>query len=272
MLCILVFVLSVGKWVCRNSMFEKQKTESGKNQKMVHIAICDDDSNMVKYLCNLVQSFLKTHKIIGKVVAYTNAEALLFDTQGDTYYDLIFLDIEMEKLNGMEAAARIREYDAGCLIIFLTSHLEYAVDAFQLSVFRYIPKAQIAERLETDLASALKKIQEDNEKYYVSYSHKSLEKIYHKDILFIQKDGKNSVLYTQTKGIVKIRKSLSDLFSELSSDEFIFTDRGCIVNIIHIMKIENDLIYLRNGEKIYISKPNVKSVKLKTAMFWSDRL
>lgn len=239
---------------------------------MVHIAICDDNLSIVKYVYNRVQAYLDNHKIIGKVVMYTNAETLVFDVQGDTYYDLIFLDIEMDKLNGMDAAAQIRKFDSGCLIIFLTSHLEYAVDAFELSAFRYIPKAQIENRMENDLAAALQEIQENKQKYYISHSHKSLEKIYYHDILYIQKHGKNAVIFTRKQAIVKIRKTLSDLFLELNSDEFIFTDRGCIVNIIHIMKIEDDLIFLRNGEKIYISKSNVKTVKLKTAMYWSDRL
>lgn len=239
---------------------------------MVHIAICDDNPGIVKYVYNLVQAYLDKHKIIGKIVMYTNAETLVFDVQEDTYYDVIFLDIEMDKLNGMDAASQIRKSDSGCLIIFLTSHLEYAVDAFEISAFRYIPKTQIEDRLENDLAAALQEIQENKQKYYISHSHKSLEKIYYKDILYIQKHGKNAVIYTRNQAIVKIRKTLSDLFLELNSDEFIFTDRGCIVNIIHIMKIEDDMIFLRNGEKIYISKSNVKTVKLKTAMYWSDRL
>lgn len=209
---------------------------------------------------------------MGKVTSYTNADNLIFDMQEDTYYDLIFLDIEMEPMNGMTAAANIRQIDPGCLLIFLTSYLQYAIDAFQFSAFRFIPKALLNERFETDLAAALKEIRSRSDHYYIHQTHKSLEKIYYDDILYIKKEGKNSVLFLQNQRKVKIRKSLSDLFKELHSNVFIFTDRGCIVNMAHIMKIENDLLSLRNGENLYISKSNMKVVKSKAALFWSEKI
>lgn len=239
---------------------------------MVHIAICDDESELVEYIKSLVLSYLNKLKIIGKVITYTNAETLVFDVQEGIYYELIILDIEMPKLDGMKAAAEIRKCDSNCLLIFLTSHLKYAIDAFRLSVFRYIPKSQIADQLEDNIKLAFEKISEEKGKYYILHTHKSLQKIYYQNILYIKKDGKNSVVYTLQKEAIKIRKSLSDLFSELNSEEFVFIDRGCIANIIHIMKIENEVVYFRNSERMYISKSSIKVVKSKTAIFWSDKL
>ncbi|MDO5345762.1 MAG: response regulator [Lachnospiraceae bacterium] len=69
-----------------------------------------------------------------------------YDLQDGIYYDLLLLDIEMPGVDGMELAEHIHDDMAAARIIFITSHLEYAIEAYEFSVFRYIPKNKIDEK------------------------------------------------------------------------------------------------------------------------------
>lgn len=73
-------------------------------------------------------------------------------------------------------------------------------------------------------------------------------------------------------GISKVRKSLQQIFDELQAQEFIFIDRGYIVNIIQIMKISDSMVYLKNGEILPISRSHLQEVKKQINRFWGAHI
>ena len=73
-------------------------------------------------------------------------------------------------------------------------------------------------------------------------------------------------------GISKVRKSLQQVFDELHAQEFIFIDRGYIVNIIQIMKISGSMAYLKNGEMLPISRSHLQEVKKQINRFWGAHI
>lgn len=73
-------------------------------------------------------------------------------------------------------------------------------------------------------------------------------------------------------GISKVRKSLQQIFDELQAQEFIFIDRGYIVNIIQIMKVSDSMAYLKNGEMLPISRSHLQEVKKQINRFWGAHI
>ena len=98
-----------------------------------------------------------------------------------------------------------------------------------------------------------------------------MEKIPFKDIFYVQRDGKNASIVSSA-GTAKVRKSLQQVFDELNTPEFIFIDRGCIVNIIQIMKISGGMAVLKNGEQLPISRSHLQEVKQKINQFWGAHI
>ena len=72
------------------------------------------------------------------------------------------------------------------------------------------------------------------------------------------------------EGESRIRKSLKEVFDELDSEDFIFIDRGCIVNIIHVMQIKNSMAIMKNGISLPVSRSNLQSVKERINEFWGS--
>ena len=109
---------------------------------MIYIAICDDNEKTVEILKKKVMEFLKKSNEFADITVYTQSENLQYDIQEGKYYDLILSDIEMPNIDGMNLAAYVKRYLPEVLIIFITSHLKYAVDAFELSILDIYPKTQ----------------------------------------------------------------------------------------------------------------------------------
>ena len=239
---------------------------------MIRIAICDDDRNMVMQNEEIVKNTLQACEIGYEIVTYTRSSNLLSDIPDDQFfYDLILLDIEMPEVSGMELAGKIKEYLPNVKIIFITSHVEYAIDAYELSVFRYVPKSNVKERLEAAVADASKLLELEAGQEYTIQTNNRLERIRYKDILYIVRDGKNAEIVSNTS-TSKVRKSLQQVYEELDAPEFIFIERGCIVNIIHIMKIRDGMVCLKNQEMLPISRSHLQDVKQQIAQFWGAHI
>ncbi len=239
---------------------------------MLRIAICDDDKEVVLSHKKIVETCLAENKSAGEIAVYTVSDNLLYDiTEDHFFYDLILLDIEMPGNSGMEAAEKIKPFLPNVKIIFITSHIEFAIDAFELSIFRYVPKQDIHNRLPAAIRDAVKLIGLEEGKAYRIQTSSRLEKIPYKEIYYIERDGKNASIFA-ARGVSKVRKSLQQVYKELDAEEFIYIDRGCIVNMIHIMQIKEGMAVLKNGVSLPISRTHLQEVKIQINHYWGTHI
>lgn len=246
--------------------------ESNEVTALIRIAICDDDRNAVTLHEKITKNNLQVCGIGYEITVYTQSYNLLCDITDDSFfYDLILLDIEMPGLTGMEISQKIKPHLPNVKIIFVTSHMEYVIDAFELSIFRYVPKNNKENRLAAAICDAANLIELEAGQEYMIQTSTRMERILYKDIFYIQRDGKNASIRSST-GISKVRKSLQQVFEELSTPEFIFIDRSYIMNIIHIMKIMDGMAVLKNGTQLPISRSHLQEVKQQINRFWGAHI
>ncbi len=239
---------------------------------MVRIAICDDEPDSILRNKEILQACTGRMKCIADILTYTNGEMLLSDIlEDDFFYDLILLDIEMPNISGMDIVQSIKPRLPNVRVIFITSHIKYAIDSFELSIFRYVPKDDLEKRLTYAVSDALKLIMLENHKNYLVVTANRMEKVSFQDILYIQRDGKNSAI-TTFHGVIKVRKSLQNVLEELDAEEFIFIERGCIVNLIQVTQIKNSMIYLKNQIELPISRSHLQGVKVALNSYWGKRI
>jgi len=239
---------------------------------MIRIAICDDDKRHGAVLEKTVSLFLADNKINAEITLYDHSRNLCFDVGEGIYYDLLLSDIEMPDMDGMELAKNVKKYLPNIMIIFITGYVKYAVDAYELSVFRYIPKSELNKRLHHALADAFGMLQIQADRYYTIQTPTRYEKIPLQTILYIHREGKNSLITHIDNQTTKVRKSLAQVYEELDSEDFIYVGRGDIVNIIYIMSLKSGILELKNGERIPISQSNLNEVKERLTEFWGNKI
>ena len=129
---------------------------------------------------------------------YDRSDLLKYDIQEGKYFDLVLSDIEMPDTDGMKLAEQVRSCLPDAIIIFVTAYLKYAVDAYELDIFLYIPKSSLDEKLPRALEDVVKRMQSQADQSYLIQTATKIEKIMHKQIIYIQKDGKNAMFSPRT--------------------------------------------------------------------------
>lgn len=243
---------------------------------MLQIGICDDEPLLLEEIRKITDNALKEQQTFAVISTYKNGKELFFEIQDGKKYDLLLLDIEMPDLSGMELAEQIHGLLPDALIIFVTAHYKYAIDAYALNIFRYIPKNQLAERLPYAIKDAVALLEIQNTDSYIISNQNHLVRLPLKDILYIEKDGKNSVFHTlqstSKETAPYIRKTLSEVYSELNPDEFYFIERGFIVNLRHVTGITRSDCILSGEISLPISSGRLTDFKKKLNKFWRNKI
>ena len=215
---------------------------------MAKILLVEDDKNIVENLSAVLGAE-------GFQVRTASGQREALKAVEQESFDLLLLDIEMPERSGMELARQVHQKLPQALIIFVTAYFKYAVDAYELNIFRYIPKNQLSARLMhavTDAAAVLET--QDTQSYLIS-SQSRMERIPLKHILYLVREGKNGVFYLSSqKEPVRLRKSLAEIYAELPEDEFVFIDRGCIVNLRHVSGIVQSDCVLTDSSRLLVAQ------------------
>lgn len=238
---------------------------------MLRVAICDDEKILME-IEEIAGRFFRLNCIDSKITTYQSSENLQYDLQDGIVYDLFLLDIEMPGIHGMELAKEIRERIPSAKIIFITSHPEYAITAYEYSVFRYIQKTMLREKLFLALEDYYKLYALEKKEYYMIEIKNYLEKIPYRSIFYILKEGKYSVLYLEGERTVSVRKPLKQVFEELSQEYFYFADRGCIINLANVVGMDTGKILFPGQQNVTINKTNWIEFKERLLAFWGKQI
>lgn len=238
---------------------------------MIRLAICDDEIAFTEQIKGIIRKHCEKAEVVEETACYTDSAMLLYYIEEGKEFDLFLLDIEMPGLTGMKLAKEIRRYLPQALILFVTSYTQYAIKAFELSVFRYIPKSELEVCLPLALEDAFALLEMKDRDCYLIESPRKMTKILMDDILYISKEQKYSVLVLK-EGRISVRKSLQQVQKELDRPEFLMIERGYVVNLYHVMKLEQNQVFLRGGEVLPVGSSHQKVVREAVSEFWRKRL
>lgn len=111
---------------------------------MWQIALLEDEQECINLICHITEKFMKEHHLLYEIYIYTSVDELLRDFQKGKEEDVYLLDIELPDGNGLEAAKYIRERGETPLLVYITNYVQYAIAAFEVNTFRYIPKTVLS--------------------------------------------------------------------------------------------------------------------------------
>ena len=189
------------------------------------------------------------------IACFESSEAFLNGfTPGDD--SLVFLDICMDGMNGIEAAERVRKRSARCLIVFLTSSREYAFDAFPVHPFDYLVKPYRVSQLEHVLSGAMRLMEESEQQVEIRLPRQTV-RLAHGQIAAIASHGHTLDVFTVSGVCLKSSQTFAELETALQVDErFLPCNRGVLVNMDEALKLDGDSVVLTDGRRFPLRQRN----------------
>lgn len=232
----------------------------------VKIAVCDDMKTDREKIISLLSSYLDENNLYVEIDEFESGEAFL---KADTScYSLVFLDIFMSGINGMETAKRIIQSNHRIQIVFASTSIDFAAEAFNIEALHYIVKP-------IDKAQIYKVL----DKFFESfYSMKTIEvkvgrleeSVYISDILYIEAKGKKTLIHMKT-GVLEASQSLSEMVQILPAGDFCMPIRWALVSMREITSMPSDKLKLSDQTEIPISRGKRDEIKKVFADFrWND--
>ena len=126
---------------------------------MIQIAVCDDEKYYRDKIRELAAQFLEKRQLPYTVTVYPSGEDFLAGEENLVKYDIVFLDISMKDIDGIETAMRIRSFHSGTCIVFVTAFLDYALDGYKADAVRYLMKDSLGTEMEECMAAVLERME-----------------------------------------------------------------------------------------------------------------
>lgn len=234
---------------------------------MYRVAIIDDNSMDRNLIETLSDEYFRQKEYEYEIKTFERSEHAIMELQEGGYYDVFLLDMDMPNKTGLQVAKEIRQYYNEPIIVYVTNHVEYAIQAFEVNAFRYIPKALLREKLAEAYDVLLPKIDQLDQRAYIIDSVAGLDKILYRNIFYISKDGKY-ITIVHRNGESRVRTSLQKIYEELNSPEFIYIDKSYVANIEHVTSCQRGELFMRNGAVLPISRPRYQEVRKAIAAYW----
>ncbi len=235
---------------------------------MIKVAIVDDNESFAEELYKFLLAYQRDIKEEIKISKYLSGLDFLEEYTAD--YDIVFLDIEMPAINGMEVAKQLREQDKNVDIVFLTVMSQYALFGYEVGAADFIVKPF----KESVLRAKLKKIVDRRQKAvenYIIFSNDGVNvRVSYKDILYVE--SYNHYCYFHTlKGEFFKRTPLWKVEQELSGSVFLRSSASFIINVMHVTKWEKNQVFIKE-EAIPVSRSLKKSFLEKLTSMLGEEL
>lgn len=224
----------------------------------IEIVLVDDEQLQLDYMQKLIEQAAESLEIKIEISQYLSGEAFLFALEDHPTWNLAFLDIEMEELNGMQVAKILREKSPQLELVFATAYAEYAIEGYEVQALDYLLKPINQQKITRVLKRYLEEQPEDTA-YLIAEVEGQTTRLNLEDILYVEANmGEVLVVLVDQK--LPLKMTLLE-FQDLLDERFVATHRSYLVNLQYISRLLKKDVALSNGEKIPLSRRRAKEVQ-----------
>lgn len=229
---------------------------------MYQAAIVEDEAQIRSYLKDTLCRSFKEQQIDVAFDTFASGEKFLSMFNQHYHFDMIFLDIEMPGMDGINICKQIREIAPDALVIFISNKEELVFQTFEVQPFRFIRKSEYAKQLPALVNAIVDRLSTLNT-YMMRILEPSSGDLFSFDvnkILYVEAQRKDCLIVTTT-GELTIRCKLMDIAIKLADFGFLKPHRSYLVNCQYIFYIGKTSLQLTNKEEIPISRGKVGEIK-----------
>lgn len=236
---------------------------------MVNIIILEDEEKAADALRSCLEKYAAEVDQTFKIKAYKSAITLLEEYDGNA--DLLFLDIQLPYMTGMEAAHKIRDIDKNVIIVFVTNLAQYAIEGYEVDAYDFVLKPVSYPSLALKLKRLIsiinqRKLLNDDQRSIIFNTKNSIQKAAIEDIIYIEVSNHNLIVHL-TDSDIHLRGTISSMYEKLKDYHFVLCNSCYLVNLAYVKGIDGDEVMIQD-KKLKISQPKRKSFMQSLATYF----
>ena len=222
---------------------------------MPRIAVVDDQPDMRQQLCSMIDQYSRENNCMLEVTTFSDGAQII--TNYCKGFDIIFLDVEMKHLDGMETARRIRERDGGVLIVFITNMAQYAIRGYAVGALDYVLKPVPYFAFSQQLQKALGQLEKRERHYLAVAVDGGMRRLDAAEIYYLESEGHKVHFYTEKEDFV-VPGTLKNYEEKLVGRAFARCNSGYLVNLAQVSGVQQDMVQV-GPYTLQISRPRRKA-------------
>lgn len=222
---------------------------------MIQVAIVEDDPSARARIRECLDYASAESKIMFNVVEFVSGHS--FIGQYVPGFDIVFMDIEMPGMNGMEAARALREMDSNVVLIFVTNLAQYAISGYEVDALDFILKPINKYSFALKVKRAVARTTKHTDDYIIIKTDGGMHRERIVAIKYLEVDG-HYVIYHTASGNYAEYGTLKDAEAKINRPHFVRCNRSILVNLRHVSSAHKDLVII-DGDELVISRPQRKA-------------
>ncbi|GFI02410.1 transcriptional regulatory protein YpdB [Lachnospiraceae bacterium] len=231
---------------------------------MLRIAICDDEQFYRDKIKRLLEKYLKEHDLNCEIHLFSSGKEFLDKSENSVKYDIVFMDINMEEMDGIQTAMQMRAFHSETYLVLITAFINYVLEGYKVDAVRYIMKDTLDAALPECMAAILQKMKIAR----VSFSFMEGERMLYADNLFYVESQRHKLIFyymeEQThRDTVRYHmyEKLDTIEQKLHGYGFLRIHKSYLVNMKHIRRIGNYTAVLSTGEELPVPRLRFQAVR-----------
>ena len=205
------------------------------------IAVVDDSPRDLQLIKGYVERYFKENG--GDYQVRTFENGLDFLDEEKLSFDIVFMDVEMPHLNGIETARNFRKRDKMAVLVFITNMAQYAIHGYEVDAIEYMVKPVEYYNFSDKMEKALRFVKRDQEKTLLLHGQEVTARITVSVIYYMEKE-RNYILFHTKEGDFRERGSMGEMEEKLAGSGFSRCITGCLVNLRYISKMSKDAVWV----------------------------
>ena len=213
---------------------------------MLEIAIVEDEESYRNTLCEYLRKYETETEEEIHISVFTDGDEIVENYAAK--FDIILMDIEMQFMNGMEAARKIRESDTSVIIIFITNMAQYAIQGYEVDALDYVLKPISYFAFSQRIKRAVGRMKKREEHYINIVSKNGVNKVAVSEIGWIESEGHRLTYHAKDQVYESTLHSMKEIEKQLEDYNFYRCNKGYLVNLAHVKAIRDGWAILTNGQ------------------------
>lgn len=225
---------------------------------MYSFALCDDQTEELNIMSKKINKILSEYGISTECIKFSTPEVLIEKLKSEKI-DVLFLDIDMPTISGMDIAGFINENSISTLVVFVTAYDMLVYDTFRYRPFGFIRKSHFDNEMDFVISQLLNELSKKHSRIIFHKGNIIITETIN-DIIYIEAEG-NYVNIVKSDEISKFRETLSNILIQSGEASLIRVHKGYIINPDYIKEFKGDSIKMTNNDIVPIGRSYEKEVK-----------